>query len=218
MSRECEAIQERLSAHLDGELSQTEVENLHRHLSICENCQSLLEDYSKIGRLLREQATQQTAGVNLASMKENVLEQIAPAAHIRQTGYFGLDIRRYRWPLIWVLGLTMAVVLIRLGPQVREISDQPEQTVFNGSAQAQLGRAIRDAAGIRFAVVQATDHYQEQLGRLIRDSSRDDIQEQLGLLIRDYARSQWNLKRQSDQLQERLGLLIQIQARQHQDS
>jgi len=218
MNRECELIQESLSAYQDGELAQEKLRALHEHLSTCGDCQTLIEDYTKIGHLLREQVARQITDVNLARLKEKVLEQIAPTARSRQTSRVGLNIRRYRWPVVWVLGLAMAIVLLWLGPQLWEMKDHPGQTVFNGSAQAQLGRAIRDAAGIRFAVVQAANHYQEQLGRLIRDSSRDDIQEQIGLLIRDHARSQWTLKRQRDQLQEQLGLLIQTQARQHQDS
>ncbi len=218
MNRECELIQKSLSAYQDGELTQEKLRALHEHLSTCRNCQTLIEDYTKIGHLLREQVAQQVASVNLASLREEVLEQITPAARLRQTNRVGLDIRRYRWQMAWAFGLAMAIVLIWLGPPLREIKDQTGQTVLNGSTQEQLGRVIRDAAGVRFAVVQIASHYQEQLDQLIRDNSRNGIQEQLGLLIRDHAYSQWTLNRQRDHLQEQLGLLIQTQARHHQNS
>jgi predicted anti-sigma-YlaC factor YlaD len=214
MNRECELIQESLSAYQDGELAQEKQRALQGHLSTCRDCQALVEDYAKIGRILREQVTQQTASVDLATLKSRVLEQITPAARLRQNRHFGSGLRRYQWPVAWALGLTMVIMLIWLGSQPGEIQDQPRQAVINGSAQAQLGRAIRDAAGLRFAVVQTASHYQEQLGRLIRDSSRGDIQEQLGLLIRDHAHSRWALNRQQGQLQERIGMLIQSHARQ----
>jgi hypothetical protein len=215
MNKECELIQESLSAYQDGELSQEKLSAIHEHLSTCLDCQALLEDYAKIGHFLREQITRQIAGVNLVPLREKVLEQITPAARVKQTSRVGFDIRRYRWPVAWALGLTMAVVLVWLVPHFWKIKGQPGQTVFiiNGSAQAQLGRAIRDAAGVRFAVDQITTHYQEQLGRLIRDSSRGEVQEQLGRLIRDHAHSQWTLNRQQGQLQEKIGMLIQSQAR-----
>ncbi|MCI0525980.1 MAG: zf-HC2 domain-containing protein [Nitrospira sp.] len=214
MNKECELIQENLSAYQDGELTQEKLSALHEHLSTCRNCQSLIEEYARMGHLLREQMAQQVAGVNLTSLREKVLEQITPAAHLRQTRRIGLDIRRYRWRVVWAFGLAMAIMLIWLGPNLWEIKDQSRQTVFNGSTQEQLGRAIRDAAGVRFTVGQKTTHYQEQLGQLIRDNSRGGVQEQLGLLIRDHARSQWVINQQWGQLQEKIGMLIQSHARQ----
>jgi predicted anti-sigma-YlaC factor YlaD len=218
MNKECELIQESLSAYQDGELAREQLKVLHDHLSTCLDCQALLEDYTRVGHLLREQMARQMTDVNLAPLKEKVLKQITSPARSGPADRVALDIRKYRWPLVWVLGVAMAIVLIWLGPQLLEMRDHPGPAVFNGSAQARLGLAIRDAAGIRFAVGQAADRYQEQLGRLIRDGSRGDLQEQLGLLIRDHAHFQWTLKRQRDQLEEQLGLLIQTQAREHQDS
>lgn len=219
MNRECESIQERLSAHLDAELARDELEELHKHLSTCENCQSLLEDYSKIGQLLREKVAQEVAHIDLASLREKVLEEIFPAARLRQTRQRSLDNRRRRpWQVAWALGLAMAIALIWLGPQLWERKDPARQNVLKGSIQEQLGQAIRDAAGARFTMVQITNHYQEQLGQLIRDSSGSALQEQLGLLIRDHAHSQWTLNRKRGQLQEKIGLLIQTQTRHHQDS
>ena len=129
MNRECEAIQERLSAHLDAELARDELEELHKHLSTCENCQSLLEDYSKIGQLLREKVAQEVAHIDLASLREKVLEEIFPAARLRQTRQRSLDNRRRRpWQVAWALGLAMAIALIWLVPNSGKGRTQPDKT------------------------------------------------------------------------------------------
>ena len=218
MSKGCEEIQENLSAHLDGELAGDELGDLQAHLSTCQNCQRIVKDYTRVGQLLREQIAQETVGIDLRTLPEKVLGQITRVARLRQGRPAGLGAKWRQWQVSalggWALGLAVAIALVWFGPQLWETRDHPRQSAMRGVIQEQLGQSIRDAAGVRFAVLQVSASYQEQLGQLIRERSRNGLQEQLGLLIRDHAHSYWTLNQQWGQLQEKIGLLIQTQARQ----
>jgi predicted anti-sigma-YlaC factor YlaD len=217
MSKGCEEIQESLSAHLDGELAGDELRDLQAHLSTCQNCQRIVKDYTRIGQLLREQIAQEAAGIDLGTLPEKVIKGIQASTHLRPGPWEVTGMRKRRWQVPslggWALGLAMAIALVWLGPQLWRAPGKTGQPALGGAIQEQLGQAIRDAAGVRSAVLQVSASYQEQLGQLIRQRSRTGIQEQLGLLIRDHSHSQWDLHQQFGQLQERIGFLIQTHAR-----
>ena len=208
MNKECEELQENLSAHLDSELVGDPLRNLQAHLSTCRNCQSIAKDYKRIKQFLREQVDQGIAGVDLRNVSEAVLGE-----RVRSTR-FG----QRRWPIstlgTWAVGLAMVIALIWLGPQLLESRHSPKQSIAPTALQERLGQTIRDAAGVKFTVLQISAGYQEHLGQLIRETPRRDLQEQLGLLIRDHAHARWILDQQFGRFQEKLGLLIQTQASQ----
>lgn len=241
MSKDCEAIQQTLSLYLDGELTGHRLRDLQGHLDRCQNCQTVVQDYSRIGQLLREEVDLAVERIDLVALHEKTRERLAirlrrtapTSAGLRQRRKAELWVvkraRAYAWQLTWALGFGIAVAVFWFGPRVWESRDQSRFSASGGMIQEQLGRVIRDTASVRFAALQASHSHQEQLGRLIRDHSHlsrtqtsasggsDDlatgeVQEQLGFLIRDHNRSQWIMDQQSGQLQEKLERLIQDQA------
>ena len=233
MSKDCEAIQQDLSLYLDGELTGRRLSDLQGHLARCQTCQSIVQDYSRVGRLLREEVDLAIGRVDLVDLREKVREGLAKPAPSsaglsqwhRAERWVAKRGWEYAWPLTWALGLVITIAALWFGPRVWETRDQHGPSALSGMIQEQLGRTIRDSASIRFAGLQTSHRHQEQMGRLIREHSHlrmtqtasgdlaiGEIQEQLGLLIRDHNQSQWVMNKQSGQLQEKLGRLIQDQA------
>lgn len=214
MNKACEELQERLSAYLDGELSKDERQNLEGHLTTCPDCPRIVEDYSKIGVLVREEVDAKVATMDLRGLPEKVQRRISRAARQSDVQSIRLKPRAQRFKVAWAVGLAVAITLIWLGPQFWRIPDKTGRSLIDEVVQEQLGQAIRDTAGIRLAILEVSARYQEELGRLIREGLQVNVQEQLGVLIRDHAYSQWDLNQQRGRLQEKIGLLIQTHARQ----
>jgi predicted anti-sigma-YlaC factor YlaD len=51
---QCEIIQEKLSAYLDGELTQQDRQRVGAHLQQCERCRGVLEDFARMRADIRE--------------------------------------------------------------------------------------------------------------------------------------------------------------------
>lgn len=228
MNRPCDEIQESLSAYLDEELRGSRLSMLQEHLTGCEHCQEVLEDYRKAGHLLRQQVSEQPSRIDLGLLKEQIRQRIVSAPHgeISQSVLFSW-LKRHAWPVGWALAMGLVIFIFWLDPQVWRVEQPADLTGLGGEIQEQLGAAIRDAAGIRFTARQVDGRHQERLGHLFRDygrlhydapefrePTRGLVQVRLGEAIRDHARSRWVLQQQNGQLQEKIGKLIQTRAHQ----
>ena len=226
MNRPCDEIQESLSAYLDGELSGGRLSGLQEHLTGCEQCQKVLEEYRKVAELLRLQTSRHPSWIDLGSLKEQIRQRIISAQHreLSQSEFFSW-FKRHAWPIGWALAVGLVIMGFWLGSYVWRVEQPIDRAGLVGTIQEQLGTAIRDAAGVRFRAHQVAGRHQERLGHLFRDygrlhydapelreSTRGLVQVRLGEAIRDHARSQWVLRQQNGQLQEKIGKLIQAQA------
>ena len=56
MTRDCDALKERLSEYIDGELDSRLCDEIETHMSACENCRVLVDTMRKTILLFRQQS------------------------------------------------------------------------------------------------------------------------------------------------------------------
>lgn len=76
MEEICENLGARLSAYLDGELSEKEREEVKRHLETCQVCQELAQELEETGTILKKaHSSASELGVDLTGVWEEIEER-----------------------------------------------------------------------------------------------------------------------------------------------
>ena len=118
MKKECENLGPRLSAYLDGELSEEEQEKVKRHLETCYVCRQLISEPEETGGILK---TALSPGPEPEVDLTGVWEEIQERAHFGPTIW--QRIKKLFWkPSVWLpvsVATAAAVLLVFMFPMKR---------------------------------------------------------------------------------------------------
>ena len=105
MSEACEVVRPLLSAFVDGELGEEEMEAVRRHLSVCRGCAALYEAEKQTKAILAEGYPKEFAPFELRSRIRRELDQAAGARQERPRS-------RRVWRPVWAFASAMAIILV----------------------------------------------------------------------------------------------------------
>ena len=105
----CFRNRKRLGAYWDGELSDTEMMSVERHLEKCESCRAFLSDLEKLEQLL--------LALEAPSAPDNLISRIEAEVHARKrpkigAGLPGLSRRRWITQNWAAKGVTVAALIV----------------------------------------------------------------------------------------------------------
>ena len=142
---EAKHMQEKISAHLDGELGAAETRQLQGHLNECADCRMALEAMTALRGRIAAQATVHAAPPHLRQRIHAALQAQAPRAATPQ--------RRYAtWPWAWLnlglAGVATAAFAITLGLYLRQPSadELTEQELVASHFRALMPEHLADVA------------------------------------------------------------------------
>lgn len=173
----CQAIQELLSGHVDGELSPEEAGRVRRHLETCEGCREVADDLAALrdaaaglGDLLRQEMEDADAGWDalaeeLGAGQQKASEPVAQRAEHRAA--------RSAWPYV-ALAAAAAVTALVIGPTLLEPRDELDSARKVATAELRLldhqqRRAIRALDAL---VGKQKDHWTPKMRRLFSRNAR----------------------------------------------
>jgi anti-sigma factor RsiW len=129
----CKAVQHRMSAYLDGELSGFEMLEIRSHLGCCPNCKEESEDLRKLKWLMQCLPDNEPAPDFAARLKDNVLT----------SGTF----QRRRLPIAMISGLAFAAALLATLVAIHRTQLHPQVAMPTHSAPTQTNFELaRDQA------------------------------------------------------------------------
>lgn len=112
---DCEHMEERISAYLDGELTPEEQLVLEEHVANCSACASLLEEYKELSSLVQSEFRVYTAPFDLEAnvyQQIDVYEKKRQSRRMRATGLIGIAL---------LLGCLAAILLSPVGIAVLSV-------------------------------------------------------------------------------------------------
>jgi hypothetical protein len=223
--KECEQIEPFLTGYLDEALFGEEFKRVQNHLRTCPDCSAAVEEYGKIGQLIRTALRSESEEASFDRFGETVMDRVRRESS-REKPAEGTGWKRLLFPsgiAAGTLALAAAVLLwiqladrstLQTGPAFEtEMTGHPEMARLQG----ELGLSIRDYAYLKFNLIDRHLAFEASMERLKETASQypdpGTYQEELGRTIRDYGFVFYRGRQLGGGEQEKIGEKIRDVAR-----